>query len=274
MVLCSMKENGMANKRVKKMSQFSSGLGSYPLAVKPGEFLENSIKMPPMTIGVDPHKSMKYQSIGNEFLGTDMNQAFIDNGFHPYDNKDLFKNNKDLFKDFDVNSIAKDYVPSANAQINTTSNESNSADLFSTDKSLGSLGIDSKKYTREDGVSNYGIFDSMKDLFGVTDGKQKPTYQGYLAENGGIYDASKGMLTQDQWGQDQYRQQYADNQSFNNYAGAGMGAIQTGLGVLSYFDNKAMNKKNMDLLDQQILNNQDIMATRKARASDISKYFG
>ena len=65
-----------------------------------------------------------------------------------------------------------------------------------------------------------------------------------------------------------------DNQQFANYAGFGLGAVQTGLGILSYFDNKEMNKKNMKLIDQQLANNQDIMKTRTERAGDIKKYFG
>lgn len=68
-----------------------------------------------------------------------------------------------------------------------------------------------------------------------------------------------------------------ENQQFNNYAGAGLGALQLGASLYSTFGangSMAMNKKNMQLMDGQIANNNDIMATRSARAADISKYFG
>ena len=63
-------------------------------------------------------------------------------------------------------------------------------------------------------------------------------------------------------------------QTLSNLGNLGLGAVQGITGVLSYMDNKKVNKKNMQLMDQQIANNQDIMSTRKARASDIQKYFG
>ena len=83
-----------------------------------------------------------------------------------------------------------------------------------------------------------------------------------------------GKMTEAEWTTGQNDAMRNQNQQFSNYAGAGIGAIQTGLGVLSYFDNKKMNAKNMELMDGQIANNNDIMSTRKARASDIQKYFG
>jgi hypothetical protein len=81
-------------------------------------------------------------------------------------------------------------------------------------------------------------------------------------------------LTADQFRTAQTDQARLDNQQFSTYAGAGMGAAQLGLGVLSYLDNRDMNKKNSELIDQQIANNQDIMNTRTQRAHDIKKYFG
>lgn len=56
---------------------------------------------------------------------------------------------------------------------------------------------------------------------------------------------------------------------------AGLGNLAMGLyGMFGENGTNAVNKKNMQLMDQQIANNRDIMATRKARAADIKKYFG
>ena len=105
-----------------------------------------------------------------------------------------------------------------------------------------------------------------KELLGITPDAPKPTFADHTA--GG------GKMTEAEWTTGQNDAMRNQNQQFSNYAGAGIGAIQTGLGVLSYFDNKKMNAKNMELMDGQIANNNDIMSTRKARASDIQKYFG
>ena len=94
-----------------------------------------------------------------------------------------------------------------------------------------------------------------------------------VAENGVVTSPASGTSF-DEYTKQMNAQKLSDNQTFSNYAGAGMGAVQTGLGVLNYFDQKAMNKKNSQLIDQQIANNKDIMGTRKARAADIQKYFG
>jgi hypothetical protein len=111
-----------------------------------------------------------------------------------------------------------------------------------------------------------GAWDRVKSSLGFGETKPTPTFAEYTA--GG------GKSTEAQWQTGNNDAMRNENQQFANYAGAGMGAVQTGLGVLSYFDNKAMNKKNMQLIDQQIANNQDVMKTRTERAGDIKKYFG
>jgi len=70
------------------------------------------------------------------------------------------------------------------------------------------------------------------------------------------------------------KQQGINNQQWATGMQAGLGAVNGIFGAMSYFDNKAMNKKNMQLVDQQIANNQDVMKTRTERAGDIKKYFG
>ena len=70
------------------------------------------------------------------------------------------------------------------------------------------------------------------------------------------------------------KQQGVNNQQWATGMQAGLGAVNGIFGAMSYFDNKAMNKKNMQLVDQQIANNQDVMKTRTERAGDIKKYFG
>ena len=56
---------------------------------------------------------------------------------------------------------------------------------------------------------------------------------------------------------------------------AGLGNLAMGLyGMFGENGTNAINKKNMQLIDQQIANNRDIMKTRTERAADIKKYFG
>ena len=81
------------------------------------------------------------------------------------------------------------------------------------------------------------------------------------------YKGGGGTMTETDWNA-------ANNASDRVMLGAGMGLGQLGLGVMSYLGQKEMNKKNLQLADQQIANNSDIMATRKARQADIAKAFG
>ncbi len=69
-------------------------------------------------------------------------------------------------------------------------------------------------------------------------------------------------------------QQGINNQQWATGVQAGLGGVNAILGAMSYFDNKAINKKNMALIDQQIANNQDVMRTRTERAGDIKEFFG
>jgi hypothetical protein len=100
----------------------------------------------------------------------------------------------------------------------------------------------------------------------MPDSRAQQTYEQYVAGGGKADEVT--------WRNSNNDAMRNDNQQFANYAGFGLGAVQTGLGILSYFDNKEMNKKNMKLIDQQLANNQDIMKTRTERAGDIKKYFG
>lgn len=81
------------------------------------------------------------------------------------------------------------------------------------------------------------------------------------------YKSGGGTMTETDWNA-------ANNASDRFMLGAGMGLGQLGLGVMSYLGQKEMNKKNLQLADQQIANNSDIMATRKARQADIARTFG
>lgn len=54
----------------------------------------------------------------------------------------------------------------------------------------------------------------------------------------------------------------------------GLGIGQLGLGVMQYLDAEKTGKLNRELLNQQIANNQDTMATRLARREQIAKTWG
>jgi hypothetical protein len=116
--------------------------------------------------------------------------------------------------------------------------------------------------------------DMMHKEFWGPDTKANPYDYSTKAESIAAGNTFDKDFTDAQYNQNKLDQGRLDNQQFSTYAGAGMGAAQLGLGVLSYLDNKAMNKKNSELIDQQIANNQDIMKTRTERAADIKKYFG
>lgn len=92
-------------------------------------------------------------------------------------------------------------------------------------------------------------------------------------ENGIMTNPGSGTSF-DEYVKQSQAQQGVNNQQWAMGAQALMGAGQLGLGALSYFDNRALNKKNIELMDQQIDNNKDIMQTRRERAGDIKKYFG
>ena len=109
-------------------------------------------------------------------------------------------------------------------------------------------------------------WDGAKNLFGIGTAAPKQTFKDYQA--GG------GTMAEDKWNDAQFNQGRLDAQGTMNMMSGGLGAANTVLGALSYFDNKALNKKNMQLIDQQIANNQDVMKTRTERAGDIKKYFG
>lgn len=110
-----------------------------------------------------------------------------------------------------------------------------------------------------------------------SDSASKATDFGTLAEaqQNGFYKDSK--MTDAEYNTAKFDQGRLDSQNFNNYAGLGLGAAQFATSLYSTFGSGGsmdMNKKNIELMDGQIANNNDIMATRKARAADIAKYFG
>lgn len=53
----------------------------------------------------------------------------------------------------------------------------------------------------------------------------------------------------------------------------GLGIGQLGLGLAGYLDASKTAKKQRELMSQQIANNADLMANRKARNASIQKYF-
>ena len=57
-------------------------------------------------------------------------------------------------------------------------------------------------------------------------------------------------------------------------ATAGLGALNFGLGIASYMDTKKTAKMQRELMAGQIANNNELMATRKERAGNISGAFG
>jgi len=61
---------------------------------------------------------------------------------------------------------------------------------------------------------------------------------------------------------------------FKDQATLGLGAVQAGLGVAGYFDDKKTAKLQRQDLSTRIASNRDLLATRKERAGDISKTFG
>lgn len=175
----------------------------------------------------------------------------------------------------------------ANGAIDLSQNQNQ--DLYATGNAMENelLGKTPKTDVAGQPISYFGdtwknAVQGAKDMFGVT--PSQSLHDQYLASAGkdfvpaeydkGIMIKPASGLSEADWTTQQQKQQMADNNTFGTYAGAGMGAISTGLGVLNYFDQKAMNKKNSQLIDQQIANNQDIMGTRRARAADIQKYFG
>lgn len=54
----------------------------------------------------------------------------------------------------------------------------------------------------------------------------------------------------------------------------GLGVAQLGLGVAGYLDNRKTAKLQRENLGVQIESNRNLLATRKARAKDISRTFG
>lgn len=61
---------------------------------------------------------------------------------------------------------------------------------------------------------------------------------------------------------------------FMGKAKVGIGAAQLGLGVAGYLDNRKTAKLQRENLGVQIESNRNLLATRKARAKDISRTFG
>lgn len=159
------------------------------------------------------------------------------------------------------------YAPQASdiytgSDFSKLTNEQQSA-FASQGGTIGDTGnmIPGNNYQAKEGGSGF-----LGSLFGSD---PKPTFSDYSS--------SGGTMTEPEWMKTQNEQRYVDNQQFNNYAGLGLGAAQLGASLYSTFGangSMAMNKKNMELMDGQIANNNDIMSTRKARAADIAKYFG
>lgn len=72
-------------------------------------------------------------------------------------------------------------------------------------------------------------------------------------------------------------QGYLDNNTFNVNAGIGLGAAQFATSLYSTFGpngSMAMNKKNIELMDQQIANNSAEMKNRAGYRDTIAKVFG
>lgn len=61
---------------------------------------------------------------------------------------------------------------------------------------------------------------------------------------------------------------------FKDQATLGLGAVQAGLGVAGYFDDKKTAKLQRQDLSTRIASNKDLLATRKERAGDIKNTFG
>jgi len=111
--------------------------------------------------------------------------------------------------------------------------------------------------------------------FGSVSDAQKAGF--YLPTIGADGTSIPSTMTDDKFATAKFDQGRLDNQSFQNNIGLGMGAAQLGMGLFSTFGSNgsmAMNKKNMEVMDGQIANNNSIMDTRNARAADIKKYFG
>jgi hypothetical protein len=235
-----------------------SGLGSIPLAVQPGDSLETVQNIAP----------------SNSIVSSTMQYA------NPLSAKDMSGSMVGAFNDAGVDVSAKQYgvdMPTGDSY-NKYSTPAMSDGSTDTAPKLYSYmdNTDRSKvgYTGNDMYKNSETGQMMNKEFWGPDTAVSPTGYATLAESKAAGNTFGADYTDAQYNTAKFDQGRLDSQNFSNYAGAGMGAIQTGLGVLSYFDNKAMNKKNMQLIDQQIANNQDVMKTRTERAGDIKKYFG
>lgn len=270
MVLRGKKENEMAPK-VKPV------LYGDPIV---GQTFESS--MVPQQTKYDPSSMMTYQ---NPSLANSYQNGLQGNYF-----KEMFDANKPSA----VSQVAQTAAPITTAKpawlqgIDNTQNANQN--LYTTGNTMEAELLGNAPRTDISGtqpVSYLGdAWKGTKDFFTPTSTADKMTqmrqdWQSGIGADykpatmeGGVVTAPAIGTSFDEYTKQMNAQKLSDNQTFGTYAGAGMGAVQTGLGVLNYFDQKAMNKKNSQLIDQQIANNQDIMGTRKARAADITKYFG
>jgi hypothetical protein len=237
-----------------------SGLGSIPLSVQPGDSLETVQNIAP----------------SNSIVSSTMQYA------NPLSAKDMSGSMVSAFNDAGVDTSAKQYgveMPTKDSygeySVPTTSTTSTAQSLVPKGYSyMNNTDRSNVGYTGNDMYKDADTGDMMHKEFWGPDIKANPYDYATKAESIAAGNTFGSDFTDAQYNQNKLDQGRLDNQQFSTYAGAGMGAAQLGLGVLSYLDNKAMNKKNSELIDQQIANNQDIMKTRTERAADIKKYFG
>jgi hypothetical protein len=237
-----------------------SGLGSIPLPIK-----EDSLE------------AMQNITPSNSIVSSTMQYA------NPLSAKDMSGSMVSAFNDAGVDTSAKQYgvdmptkdsygeysVPTTPPAQSTTQSLVPKGYSYMNNTDRSKVG-----YTGNDMYKDADTGDMMHKEFWGPDTKANPYDYSTKAESIAAGNTFDKDFTDAQYNQNKLDQGRLDNQQFSTYAGAGMGAAQLGLGVLSYFDNKAMNKKNSELIDQQIANNQDIMKTRTERAGDIKKYFG
>jgi len=219
-------------------------------------------------------KNNGYLSMPQAFMSNDTAMAAHYNISNGLDSMKMTKGaDEELYQDmsaegnslYGADSVASEYMTPIMRQI-ANAPEGSVAGLGSVNQMQTPVKDDTAGSSGGFGSYLGDAWDGAKNLFGIGTAAPKQTFKDYQA--GG------GTMAEDKWNDAQFNQGRLDAHGTMNMMSGGLGAANTVLGALSYFDNKALNKKNMQLIDQQIANNQDVMKTRTERAGDIKKYFG
>ena len=146
-------------------------------------------------------------------------------------------------------------------------------DMYTADGAFNQKGIDA---FLSNPVSDGAITGQGVGLYnGTLNGKatQFTNDNLHTADAGSITSATLDGTSYSNGKQDQWVNGLSNFEALQGAAGLGSLAMNL-YGMLGENGTNAVNKKNMQLMYQQIANNKDIMKTRTERARDIKKYFG